>query len=358
MGCDILRWFSAALVCLFIAIYLLRNGNHGKSQAGLPTAAQVTRFLASDAVVAQHSSALFNTSQTTATHRHAGLFECAFYVNADGSDKRRAFMEKQLQDSDVRFERWRAIHGHPSLLQTHASYFQRGVERHLYTNHNKSGMLSGWGTIGTYLSHLLLFEHIVQRWAHNDDAAFLILQDDTQLEPDWLQRLAKLKQLMDPAWQRVLLVWWGLARDRDCHGHICIVRPPAGPTESGPECCGKRFFHGLQAWIVRRRNLRCILRRLKRRPIKNIDALMVQCNCPHTYALLKSSMLGRHMDRELGSERAAVNSIWRVQVEPNISLKRSARRNIRKVQLTHAIPRKYKVSSQSSSQRSSNSWRA
>ena len=46
--------------------------------------------------------------------------------------------------------------------------------------------LGGWGTIGTYLAHLTLFEHIVERWAHNSSAAFLILQDDTQLAPRWL----------------------------------------------------------------------------------------------------------------------------------------------------------------------------
>eukprot|EP00965_Chrysotila_dentata_P251219 6209915-Pleurochrysis_carterae.AAC.1 len=32
-----------------------------------------------------------------------------------------------------------------------------------------------------------------------------------------------------------------------CSQHFCRVRPPAGPTEAGPDCCGKRYFHGLQA---------------------------------------------------------------------------------------------------------------
>ena len=75
---------------------------------------------------------------------------------------------------------------------------------------------------------------------------FLILQDDTQLNPGWVGRLHELMHDLESQWERVLLVWWGLKRSRDCTAHFCSVRPPAGPTDSGPECCGKRFYHGLQ----------------------------------------------------------------------------------------------------------------
>ena len=81
-------------------------------------------------------------------------------------------------------------------------------------------------------------------------------------------------------------------------------------------------------------NLRCLLRRLKRRRIKNIDAQMVQCGCPSTYALQKKRMIGRHLDRELGSERAAVNSVWKRSLGESAALKPSAKRNLRKVGCT------------------------
>ena len=83
---------------------------------------------------------------------------------------------------------------------------------------------------------------------------------------------------------------------------------------------------------MRQRNLRCLLHRLESRKIKNIDALLVQCNCPHSYALRPEDMIGTHLDRELGSERATVNAVWRSRLS-NRSLKRAARRNMRKVQL-------------------------
>lgn len=267
-------------------------------------------------------------------------FEIAFYINADDSLQRRNFMEQQLRRSGVQFERWPAIRGGPDLLHTHSSYFKRGVEKHLYLNRtHPNGTIGGWGTIGTYLSHLTLFEHIIQRWQHHDNASFLILQDDTLLKPDWLHQLSAELRLVNPSWSRLLLVWWGLSRKQDCHGHFCVVRPPAGPTEAGPECCGKRFYHGLQAWLVRAHGLRCLVRRLRRRHIKNIDAQMVQCNCPRTYALQKRRMIGSHLQDQLGSERAAVNSVWRAKLQHGDAgvLKKSAQRNLHKTHLQHLV---------------------
>ena len=289
-------------------------------------------------------------------------------------------MEQQLARAGVRYSRWPALRGSPELLHTHAAYFARGVERHLYLNRSSGGdgpggggggTIGAWGTIGTYLSHHTLFEHIVKRHGGaSENATFLILQDDTQLNAKWLPQLAEELNALDQRssggkpWERLLLVWWGLSRPRDCRGsRFCTVRPPAGPTEAGQaDCCGKRFYHGLQAWLVRTRGLRCLLRRLKRRRIKNIDAQMVQCHCPRTYALPKGRMLGRHLDRELGSERAAVNSVWKAQLAPStvvpgtspashrhgaaddargggtrLGLRPSAQRNLRKTQLTHLV---------------------
>jgi hypothetical protein len=292
---------------------------------------------------------------------HAPLFERAFFINADDSPRRRVFMEQQLRSAGVRYERWcaprprpqyrsatpadrangaalrrPALRGSPELLRTHARYFRRGVEKHLYANRSAaSGVLVQWGTIGTYLSHHMLFEAIVRRWGHNSSASFLILQDDTQLAPRWLPRLRdELDRHERTHWERLLLVWWGLERSADCRNGWCTVRPPAGPTEAGPECCGKRFYHGLQAWLVRVKALRCLLRRLRRRHIKNIDAQLVQCACPRTYALATGRMLGAHLDRELGSERAAVNSVWRARNDGG-ALRRSAVRNLHKVALEH-----------------------
>jgi hypothetical protein len=184
--------------------------------------------------------------EAAAGRSHKLLFERAFFINADASTDRRRFMEQQLRASGVAYERWPAVRGSPAVLESHQHYFSRGVERHLRSNHSFTGPVVSWGTVATYLSHHTLFEHIVQRWEHDRDAAFLILQDDTKLRPGWVGRLHELARGLETRWERLLLVWWGLKRPRDCTEHFCVVRPPAGPTDSGPECCGKRFYHGLQ----------------------------------------------------------------------------------------------------------------
>lgn len=338
--------FTATLCLLFTFLFVLRR-RHYRARS----AATTTTLLSQNAGAA-----------------HSHLFEVAYYINADDSPRRRIFMEDQLTRAGVRFERWPALRGSPDLLRTHKAYFDRGIERHLYLNRSGGGTIGSWGTIGTYLSHHTLFEHILRRLktagggrAMDANATFLILQDDTLLRPDWLPQLSEELSALrhggeeQRRWERLLLVWWGLSRPRDCRSSFCIVRPPAGPTEPGqPDCCGKRFYHGLQAWLVRARGLSCLVRRLKRRRIKNIDAQMVQCHCPHSFALPKGRMLGKHLDRELGSERAAVNSVWKAQlasVEAARSgdgaaglagakagrLRPSAQRNLRKTALSHLV---------------------
>ena len=51
---------------------------------------------------------------------------------------------------------------------------------------------------------------VVRRWRHNDSAAFLILQDDTMLAANWTTQLPDEMAHVSPAWERVLLVWWGM----------------------------------------------------------------------------------------------------------------------------------------------------
>ena len=88
--------------------------------------------------------------------------------------------------------------------------------------------------MGTYLAHHTLFESIVRRWAHNDSATFLILQDDTELRAGWLDRLRdELRHAPDPNWGRLLLVWWGLARKPDCHGHYWCGTAASRPDKPG-----------------------------------------------------------------------------------------------------------------------------
>ena len=56
-------------------------------------------------------------------------------------------------------------------------------------------------------------------------------------------------------------------------------------------------------------HLRCLLDCVTGRPIKAIDALLVHCDCPRTYALRShGAAFGTHSH---GSEKGRIDSAWR-----------------------------------------------
>lgn len=230
------------------------------------------------------------------------MLERIFYINSDASTARRHTMEAALQTATVPFERWPAVLGSPALNSTHALHLRRGIEGYLK---KPNGGIKSWGTIGNYLSHVTLFEHIASRRWSSDAASFLILQDDLDLLPGWAAALRTLLGRLE--WQRVLLVWFGAERAEDCDEHACAVHPPAGPITVGGR--STRYYHGLQASMVRLSGVRCLLDCVTGRPIKAIDALLVHCDCPRTYALRShGAALGTHSH---GSEKGRVDSAWR-----------------------------------------------
>jgi len=197
-------------------------------------------------------------------------------------------------------------------LTTSAPYLTRGIEPYLHSPRCArpgascgAANVTGWGTVGNYLSHLTLLEHVAARVsdASADDAA-LVLQDDVELFPGWRQSLRRqLFQMDTTRWTRLQLVWFGAEREADCTAVGCAVHPPAGPTSDG-----KRFYHGLQAYLIRPSGARCLVERLRTLQIKSIDALMVQADCPGSYAVRKGQMLGFHTR---GSQKAKLDMAYR-----------------------------------------------
>ena len=72
-------------------------------------------------------------------------------------------------------EIWPAVRGSPSLLESHALHLRRGVEAHLYRKECRDPQnpesptplpscapadIQGWGTVGNFLSHVTLLEHV------------------------------------------------------------------------------------------------------------------------------------------------------------------------------------------------------
>ena len=250
----------------------------------------------------------------------------AFFINGENSQERCRRMQDTLSvHQDVLpFERWPATQGGPVLLQSHARVMSRGVEPHLYPRRCQQRLsvcsplnISGWGMVGNYLSHLGLLEEIGRRFKPGESV--LILQDDVSLEENWIKALHGVVARVPANFSRVLLAWFGAERPADCDDHLCAVLPPAGPDTSG-----RRFYHGLQASIVRAGSVGCLLHCLSRRQIKSIDALLVNCaaGCPGAWAVRQSATLGKHNS---GSERVALDAALRASgTRPTLRTPRKA----------------------------------
>lgn len=275
-----------------------------------PSAGEAERRLASarERAPHAHNDRLRNTSIMPADVLRA------YYISSHSEGAPR--LQSALQSTPVAFERWPAIMGGPHLLESHRSYLGRGVERHLLAPRCTRLKLScglanvsTWGQIGIYLSHVTLMEHVASSHGDHPNGTVLILQDDVQLSPSWfaiLQRTAALLHAQHVGWTRCLLAWFGALRAEDCDEHLCRVRPPPGPIN------GKRYYHGLQASLLRVRAARCLTGCLARAPIKSIDSALVLCEpaCEPgtTWALRAQHELGGHAR---GSERAQLDASLR-----------------------------------------------
>lgn len=266
---------------------------------------------------------MFSFSPTMAADSSTGILR-AYYISTSTTSPNAIRMQKALQPAPFPFERWPAVIGGPALLHTHATHLERGVEPHLLSPRCTRRKLecslsniSAWGQTGIYLSHATLMEHVLRTYERSQpNGTILILQDDATLSPSWLGTLKDrvmpaLREKQAADWTRCLLVWFGAMRPVDCDDELmlCRVRPPSGPVP--PD--GRRYYHGLQASLLRVRAARCLLQCLSHTPIKSIDSALVNCEprCEPgtTWALRDQRAIGSHAG---GSERGRVDAGLRV----------------------------------------------
>ena len=244
----------------------------------------------------------------------------AFYISSSFASASATRLREELQGARLPTTHWPAVMGGPELLGSKGEYLRRGIESHLYPRRCERpdavpctlANISAWGSVGAYLSFVTLLEHIARTSERAPNATLLILQDDVHLAPTWLSTLRRTLDLLNgqryQPWTRCLLSWFGARRDEDCSQDLCRVRPPAGPID------GKRYYHGLQASLLRARAAPCLLRCLSSRRIKSVDALLVGCDSEcepgTTWALAAQTAFGKHAG---GSEKAAIDARLRAR---------------------------------------------
>jgi GR25 family glycosyltransferase involved in LPS biosynthesis len=103
-----------------------------------------------------------------------------YYINLDKREDRKEFMEDQLSDINIPYERFSAIRPTEADLDSKYKTFHNRLANKKYRS--KSQLL---GTFGCYMSHYLV-QKKANESSHGD---YLVLEDDWRVKPESLEAL-------------------------------------------------------------------------------------------------------------------------------------------------------------------------
>jgi GR25 family glycosyltransferase involved in LPS biosynthesis len=201
-----------------------------------------------------------------------------YYINLDRRPDRRSSMEGQLPLLGFPIIRWPAVWLTEDEWSRHANVISdRGVEAYVL-----EGKYT-YGTIGCYLSHLQVLEHIAESGSEQS----LVFEDDILIEAGFLSA-AQALLLQVPPYDMILFDCFGsrFAPDR-------INSFVYHPSRNFPH------FWGAHAYLVGRGKVDKILRSLRKRKIKDIDGLFLGAEGFRRYVVYT----GLLKDGNFGSDR-------------------------------------------------------
>ena len=136
------------------------------------------------------------------------MIKKAFYINLDTRPDRRIFMENQLTNLSIDFERYPAVQPSiDSLIKTKGAYnhyFNRAIER-LRRRAEESRLHKRLiGEFGCYLTHLKIHQMALEKKLEN----YLILEDDCRLPENINQQIEiALKSINNQSWNLLRSCW-------------------------------------------------------------------------------------------------------------------------------------------------------
>jgi len=216
------------------------------------------------------------TTKTIAAYQKEPEIKKVFYVNADDS-QRQEFMEKQLKAVNIPYERFPAtthkeLQGMKIKGDAPAAcwdFSDQGMAQYL----KESPIDNVFGTTAVYLSQAKLLKKIHDEDPHGTDL-YLIMEDDAQLEGDWVKDLKHSVKLLPADWDVAKFVFWGGKRCQD------KVPVPHSDWSEWYEARGPDSFKdvnmyaGNQAYVVRGSSIKYILETLKDLPVMDIDGCL------------------------------------------------------------------------------------
>lgn len=222
-------------------------------------------------------------------------------------------MASQLNSSCVEWSLW------PGVLPSNQSFVEHGhlLPRNVRSDRSRFDAIlaepRSRAMLGNYLSHATLWAHLLaQAAAAKREEAWLIMEDDVWLAPQWTALLAGGVARVPSDWTIVQAVWFGgFYESAAVNPSVDAVRraafepsaarlpglsadaaqrlaaaphdasSPKPPFPTGP-------YLGLQVSLVRAKGLACLLERLPAlnvRGVTSVDSMAISADCPHRYAL-------------------------------------------------------------------------
>merc|ERR1719335_505890 len=130
-----------------------------------------------------------------------------------------------------------------------------------------------WATVGVYLSHARLLKKIMNEHKNETNAMYLILEDDSILQPDWYAKFMKVLPTVPKDWD-MLRIGYGTDGNLRCEDKVNNDwYENRAPTRSKGN--DKAFYPGNTAYLVRPQSIPTILKQLSTMPVLDVDGAMI-----------------------------------------------------------------------------------
>mmetsp|Transcript_44825 Transcript_44825/g.74395 ORF Transcript_44825/g.74395 Transcript_44825/m.74395 type:complete len:326 (+) Transcript_44825:351-1328(+) len=239
----------------------------------------------------------------------AALVNHAYVISMGG--ERLELMALQLDASCIPWQRWAAIVPNESTYDAlgHLLPLPLRTNRSAYKVQLRSSPRSA-ALLGNYLSHLSLWEDLLRNSASApSQVAWLVLEDDLWLAPQWQQLLKDALPAVPATWKALQLTWFGSRVpfaavnsivdrvERHTSTSLALSRSVSrthgdelhdGKTLTTRGGRAEAAYLGLQMMMLRAEGIRCLIERLPRLHVPEntcVDSMSVRAGCPERYAL-------------------------------------------------------------------------
>lgn len=207
--------------------------------------------------------------------------EKAFYINLDDRVDRRRHVEELMKSSDIDLERFSAV----KLTQ---------APEELGFAMRKS-VLGHKGIASIWCSHMGVLERILSSHEENSDGAFLVLEDDVQINKEKYRKKKLIFDIAIPMDLEIALIsprfrWRDRSKAPDSQKESYFAEPPkAMDWLSLPELYNDFIITGAHYVVFRNlKVVRSVLSKMRSTPIYDVDNFYASEFC--SYALVDDSV--------------------------------------------------------------------